>query len=290
MKRKPSDTIILRERRQKKMKEVRQRYAKFGDEVVRVMMHYALQPKGLSRLVQRLPMSGRPKGTQHGHTRIVEFIQERGVDSFLSAVKSGSDRKPKRVSGSSQRISKPHSSPEPPKALEIEPASKRQAVHADRRSGKYIFRGKERRRFPRERTDVRASVSITPSEKTSSSLEDVRALVSITPSEKTSSSLEFEGVIQDISIVGLCLVVPNLPRSVYTMLCQSQGYVLVSARLPGNETLSQITGTIVWIDFRSKAPEPFCRMGVLIDLTSEKTNKEMKTAVDFLKSRSGTGP
>jgi hypothetical protein len=263
MKRKLSDTMIARGLRKKKMNEVRQLYAKFGDEVVQLMLHHALTPNGLRWVLQKLPIASIPTKDEQIHARIVQFIQERGVGGFWDVVRPPLPHKLSKVSGSSHKIPKPHSSSEPPEAVEIAPGSKSQAVHIEQRSDKYSFSGKERRKFQRQQTDVPARISITPS-------------------EKSRSSLEFKGAIRDISFFGLRLVVPNFPRSLYTVLYRSLGTVLVNARLPGNETFSQISGAIVWIDFCDEAPVPFSRMGIHIDRSSEETNREIEAAVRFL--------
>ena len=143
------------------------------------------------------------------------------------------------------------------------PAPKDQSTHADSRFSGHSLSGKERRRFIRIQTNV-------------------CGLVSIRTSKESSTSFEYEGTIKDISIGGICLVMPNFPRALYSALCRSRGYVQVRAKLPGNEHESYVIGTIAWIDYHRGDPEPFCRLGLTVDRSNEATNREIEKAMRFL--------
>jgi hypothetical protein len=263
MSRRQSGTIILRYVKKKQMEEVRERYAKFGDDIVRQMLHCTLRANGLRQILRKLNLGGMPGSDKQAHERIAQCIQERGVAEVLAILNPSSERKKTRFVKTLSPESPPESAPDPPAPAESAaedplpgPQPQRSAV---RRPGEYSLGGREQRRFQRIQADLQAAVAIKLA-------------------EDAPESFESNGKIQDVSIRGLCLIVPNLPQPWHSALSQTRGCVLLRLQLPGKNRPSAMSGRIAWMDYQGQGPHPFCKMGV--DLSgSEPASKRVAEAL-----------
>ena len=124
----------------------------------------------------------------------------------------------------------------------------------------------EQRRFPREKADIDAVIYI------------------IAP-EETFSAQTFHGKITNLSLAGIGVSIPEMPRAMFQLLLRGRRLARVMARLPGNETESRLFGTIAWIDFRETDSPASCRIGISVDQVSEKTRQELQQALEFMQSQ-----
>jgi hypothetical protein len=220
------------------------------------MMQFALKANGVRQVLQRLSLGGDGAGESQAHPRIVAFIQEKGADQFLGKLQAGPGPE-------SPAIPPPAAGPSPFSGLGEEPKPPQAAMPDSGEAARNESGGKEQRRHPRFETNL-AVTSL------------------IKPSESSSSCFESSGRICDASVLGLCLIVPNLPRRWYSALCRSRGYVAICAQLPGQEQESQIKGTIAWMDYHGDDAEPYCRMGVDLGRSDEGTKAAVLQMVGHL--------
>ncbi len=243
MKRRHSGTVILREIRRKKMGEVRARYARHGDAVVQRMLQFSLKPHGLRQVLRKLSLRNAGPSETQAHEKIISYIQERGADQFLVSLRSGAEFVPPPVSAPSMPMRQAPAPAQDSKPVQDAGSEKDEAA-------KEKQAGAAQRRHPRFESDFEVTAFIKPNEESASCFESV-------------------GRIRDVSALGLCLVVPNLPKRWYAALCKSRGYVEIGVRMPNQNQKSKISGTIAWMDFHGDEAQPFCRIGVDLGRSDE---------------------
>ena len=242
-----------------KMDQARAHYAKFGDAVVQKMLQYVFRPNGLRQILERLSLGGPGIDDGQAHARIVAYIQQKGAGHFIKVLQTGAR------SHKTPAFQAPPQSPRP--ARDTDPGA---ASNDEPKPAQEASRGEENRRHPRFQTDL-----------------EVSSLVK--PSEGSASCFESKGRIRDVSALGLCLIVPNLPKRWHSALCRSRGYVEIDVQLPDESRESKVKGTIAWMDFHGDDPEPYCRIGVDLGRSDRASKDTVRKLVSFSRNQSGAG-
>ena len=72
--------------RKKAASQVHARYAKFGEQVVTLMMQFAIRPNGLQEAAKKLQIPFKSDKEAHLHDLISRFIHDCGVATFLQYI------------------------------------------------------------------------------------------------------------------------------------------------------------------------------------------------------------
>jgi hypothetical protein len=137
----------LMDQRKKAASHVHARYAKFGEQVVTLMMQYAIRPNGLQEAAKKLQIQFKSDKESHLHDLIARFLHERGVASFLQCIapKSAAVQTPGPAKSPDPNLTP---APNPNQTPFQPPVQGPVQITVDRRSGI------ERRQQPDRRQDV----------------------------------------------------------------------------------------------------------------------------------------
>ncbi|OPZ21872.1 MAG: hypothetical protein BWZ10_00483 [candidate division BRC1 bacterium ADurb.BinA364] len=125
------------EDRQREIDRIHQMYARFGDDVVQIVMLYALRPKGMAQLGQRLRIYISEYDERLAHENLLRYIQEKGAARFLFCARSGEPDRTDQIGAGMCAGSAIAAEPSGPAAF---------AQAVDRRSGRDRRLQKDRRK------------------------------------------------------------------------------------------------------------------------------------------------
>ncbi len=129
----------LVDQRKKAASQVHARYAKFGEQVVTLMMQFAIRPNGLQEAAKKLQIQFKSDKESHLHDLISRFIHDRGVAAFLQYIAPRS---------AAAQTPLPAPASDPAQYATQDPAQSPVQITVDRRSGI------ERRQKPDRRKEI----------------------------------------------------------------------------------------------------------------------------------------